>query len=364
MQNWANWVDNKWVDFLTPMSYTANDSVFTTLVSDQRALVGTKTILAPGIGLHMQKNAADQTVRQIAISRKEQAFGQTLFASAYYGDAQELALQKGPYAEPAALPFRDPLNMSKQLSDCASAFKIINPDRAAYLNTLAASLSQYVTYKCAPSQYITPTQPPLDIPDHVIPLPSVKITQASGQINIDGNLDEPTWANATRVQLAYDNLAEPASVCTTALLSYDDKNLYVAFEASEAQMDKLKATVSKRDGPTFYDDSVEVFLDPTMKRREYYHLSTNTLGTRFDQKVLSPSWNGEWSTATRRGADKWTTEIAIPFATLSAPAPKPGAQWAINLTRNRPIGAMQYLTWAVPYGSFHNPDRFGVIEFK
>ena len=176
LQNWANWVDNKWVDFLTPMDYTANDATFTTLVANQKAVVGIKTILAPGIGLHMQKNATDQTVRQIAISRKEQAFGQALFASTYYGDAQQLALQKGPYLQPAALPYRDPLNMSKQLTQCALSFKSINPDRSAYLDTLAANLVQYSNYKCAPSQYVTPSQPPLDIPDNVIPIPSAKIT--------------------------------------------------------------------------------------------------------------------------------------------------------------------------------------------
>lgn len=148
------------------------------------------------------------------------------------------------------------------------------------------------------------------------------------------------------------------------MLTYDDKNLYIGFECDEPEMGKIKATVTKRDGPTFYDDSVEAFIDPTCKRTDYYHLSTNTLGTRFDQKVFNASWNADWTTATKLGALGWTTEIAIPFASLGVQTPRVGTKWAINLTRNRTIsGETEYFTWAVPYGSFHSPDRFGDFTF-
>ena len=181
---------------------------------------------------------------------------------------------------------------------------------------------------------------------------------------IDGDLDDAAWQTAAKVELNYTNTGEPAPVKTTALLAYDDKNLYIGFECAEPDMGKIKAMVTKRDGPTFYDDSVEAFIDPTSKRADYDHLSTNTLGTRFDQKVFDATWNGNWTTATKLGVDGWTTEIAIPFAALSTSAPTPGTAWALNLTRNRTAsGEIEYLTWAVPYGSFHSPDRFGSLRF-
>lgn len=366
MQNWANWVDNKWVDFLTPMTYTANDIAFLGLVNGQIKTLNSKVILAPGIGLHMQTKDPAQTVRQVGITRQQFAQGQALFASSYFGEPQIAALLKGPYAQPAFIPFRSPAVFALSLSRQAEALKSFwPPDLFAYYTRIASELSQYAAFKSAPSAYVTPTQPPLSIPENVVPLPTIDIHPAVSEIKIDGTLDDPGWANAAQVQLAYDNLGSPASVSTKALLAYDEKNLYIAFESSEPEMAKIKAVVVKRDGPTFYDDSVEAFVDPTNQRREYYHLSTNTLGTRFDQKVLTPAWNGEWSTASKLGSGRWTTEIAIPFSVLGAQTPEKGAKWAINLTRNRAIGEqIEYITWAVPYGGFHSPDRFGTIVFQ
>lgn len=365
LQNWGNWVDNRWVDFITPMAYTNNDNGFAALVSGQESVVGNKTILAPGIGLHMQQSNPDQTNRQVGIARKEKALGEALFASSYFGEPQTSALIQGAYACPASVPYRAPADKAKVLTTCAqNAKQAGDNDFASYLDSLAVCLSQYNTYKTTATPYISPSQPPIEIPENVIPLPSAQVTPAASPIKIDGALDDPAWANAARVQLAYNPNGGPAPVQTTAMLTYDDTNLYVAFDASEPMMSKLKATVVKRDGPTFYDDSVEVFVDPTDKRREYYHLSTNTLGTRFDQKVMNPGWNGEWNTASKLGANGWTTEIAIPFTALKASKPIPGTRWAINLTRNRAAsGSLQYFTWAVPYGSFHSPDRLGMISF-
>ncbi|MCL4500156.1 MAG: family 10 glycosylhydrolase [Chloroflexi bacterium] len=361
MQNWGNWIDNKWVAFVTPMAYTVNDDTFSKLVTAERVGINGKAIVAPGIGLHMQQNATDQTVRQIGITRQNMADGQALFASSYFKAPQESALIDGPYARPAAVPFRDPCAKSKALSDRAVKS---TAEVKEYYAARAASLQSYANYQAAVIPYVPPTEPPFKLPEYVVPLPSVNVPKASGPITIDGRLDEAAWKSAASVELKYTSTGEPASVRTVALLTYDDKSLYIAFECAEPEMDKIKATVTKRDGPTFYDDSVEAFIDPTSKRADYYHLSTNTLGTRFDQKVFNVSWNGDWTTDTKLGPGGWTTEIAVPFASLGAPAPTPGTVWAINLTRNRTTsGEMEYLTWAVPYGSFHSPDRFGNCKY-
>jgi len=211
----------------------------------------------------------------------------------------------------------------------------------------------------------TPSGLPPVLARSVVPLPSAQVSKTSAAITVDGKLDDAAWAGAAKAQLSYTNLGDPAPVTTTALLTYDDKCLYIGFDAAEPQMGRLKATVDKRDGPTFYDDSIEVYVDPTAKRREYYHLSANTLGARFDERVFDPGWNAQWSTTSVKGTNGWTVEMAIPFASLGASTPTPGAQWALNLTRNRwATGLPQYLTWAVPYGGFHSPDRFGTITFE
>ncbi|MHB9038696.1 MAG: family 10 glycosylhydrolase [Armatimonadota bacterium] len=366
MQNWPNWVANKWVDFLTPMAYTVNDATFTRLVTDQQSAVGNKTIMAPGIGLHMQKGKPEQTISQIGIARELLAGGEVLFASSYYSDALASALKQGPYRSSASLPFRDPISKSALLCDQAVKLgKAGDCARQDYFSARSFALAEYAKYQKQCIPYVPPTEPPLDIPENVIPLPTVSIPKTSSTVIIDGNLNDIAWQAAAKVQLSYTNTGDVAPVETTAMLTYDDTNLYVAFQAAEQNMGKLKAAVTKRDGPTFYDDSVEVFVDPTNRRRTYYHLSTNTLSTRFDQRVFDAQWNSEWQAAAHTGANGYTVEMAIPFSTLGASSPTPGTKWALNLTRNRTTsGAMEYLAWAVPYGSFHSPDRFGTAVFE
>jgi hypothetical protein len=348
---------------VTPMTYSASDDSFTRLVAAQKAAVGNRTVLAPGIGLHLQANAPDQTVRQVGIARRLLANGQALFASSYFGDPQSQALSQGPYGTPATLPFRDPLGNAAFLRSLALGAG--NDDLSSYYNALAAGLIQYAAYLAAPPGYVPPTTPPLKLPEVVVLPPSVDISKTTAQIAVDGDLSDPAWAGAARVQLQYTPDGKPAPVETTAMLLYDDEALYVGFDCAEPDTTKIKATVTKRDGPTFYDDSVEVFIDPGRTQRTYYHLSTNTLGTQFDQKVLSPAWNAEWTSAAKVLNGRWTAEVAIPFTSLGVTAPTAGDKWGLNLTRNRWVtGSVEYMAWAVPYGSFHTPDRFGTAVFR
>ena len=366
MQNWVNWVENKWVDFVTPMAYTNRDARFAELVGSQKAAVGNKTILAPGVGLHTHKGDVGQTVRQIGIARELMTDGQSLFATAYFGEEHGSALLQGPYSSGALVPFRETWERSRILCDLAvRCGRQDKPELARYFSALAKNLAAYAAYQETPTAYVPPTQPPLDIPEHVIPLPRVEIPQATSAIAIDGNLNDAVWGLAAKVRLSCTNDGGLAPVETTAMLTWDESNFYVAFECEEPHVDRIKADVESRDGPTFYDDSVEVFVDPTRSRRDYFHFSTNTLGTQFDQRVFNSGWNGEWQSAATVDKCMWTADIAIPFATLGVCAPAIGSQWGLNLTRNRTTsGGVEYLTWAVPYGSFHSPDRFGTAVFE
>ena len=76
-------------------------------------------------------------------------------------------------------------------------------------------------------------------------------------------------------------------------------------------------------------------------------------------------WNADWQAAAKPSDGRWTVEMAMPFASLGATMPRVGDRWGLNLTRNRWVtGSAEYMTWAVPYGSFHSPDRFGTVWFR
>ena len=128
---------------------------------------------------------------------------------------------------------------------------------------------------------------------------------------------------------------------------------------------KVKAQAKDRDGPVFYDDSVEVFLKPPEAKSAYLHLAVNTAGVQFDQRIFDTAWNADWQAACKVLPDSWTAEIAIPFAALAYLRPVPGTTWGINLARNRTIsGEIETLVWSVPYGTLHSPGRFGTATFE
>lgn len=323
LQNWVHWAENGWVDFLTPMTYTANNETFRKLLTKQKdACLRSKIMLAPGIGLHLQKNNAAKTVEQINILRNHGFGGLALFATSHLTD---------------------------------EALDVIS--REAYQTKPKESFRKNIRHRQVP--YIPPTTPPLDIPADIMPMPQAIVKRFTDKPQIDGKIDE--WAGFERYCIAYDNMGNDASAKTIVMIGYDDSNLYFAFRADEPEIKSIKQEIDKYDGPTFYDDSVEVFVGTDS---EYYHFSTNTIGTRFDQKVFSPSWNADWLSASVVNDSGWTTEIAIPLDAVNVKASH-GSRCRINLTRNRTVaGKIESFAWSVPYGSFHSPDRFAEIIFE
>jgi hypothetical protein len=240
-----------------------------------------------------------------------------------------------------------------------------NPALAKSYLIEASRLLGYVAYRASDTGYIKPTRPPIYIPTTVLPIPEVKIPKISAAPIIDGKLDDVMWSNAARINVAHAAMGDPSQVTTDVLLAYDSDNLYIGYIAHESLTDAIKKTVTKHDGPVFYDDSAEFFLDPWGKRHEYYQLAVNVLGTKFDSKINNAAINPDWKAVASQTSDGWMIEIAVPFTSLGIVPPKSGDIWYANFGRNRWVsGEPEYLIWSVPYGSFHRPERFGVIQFK
>ncbi|MEN6544404.1 MAG: sugar-binding protein, partial [Armatimonadia bacterium] len=140
-------------------------------------------------------------------------------------------------------------------------------------------------------------------------------------IALDGKLTEAVWAGVAPIR-DFAVLGEDAKAKqqTEAWLAYDDDNLYVAVKAHESQMDKLAATVTERDGKVFNEDVIEIFVDPAKTNFAMLQFAFNPLGTQADLMGdavgMSMTWNGLWQVKTARGADFWSAEVALPFATL------------------------------------------------
>lgn len=164
MQNWPNWVANKWVDYVAAMSYSTDDAYFGRLIFREKEAVAEKTVIAAGLGVMSHKDPA-QTVRQIGESRRRGALGQVVFAASYMGDKQFAALQCGPYASRALLPFRDQRSAAQALLLCTLQARGQGlTDLVDYYESTTNRLNDYCSYLSTPTPYIPPTLPPVPLP--------------------------------------------------------------------------------------------------------------------------------------------------------------------------------------------------------
>jgi hypothetical protein len=177
---------------------------------------------------------------------------------------------------------------------------------------------------------------------------------------MDGNLDEPVWNSAASASLSRNTDGAHVKVGATVKIFRDDSSLYFGFTCPEPDMANLKATATDRDGSVYDDDSVEVFLAPNDPGLPYFHFIVGAAGGASDDRSGSKAWNTHWTWAAGRGPDAWTAEIAIPFSSLNA---SPAGRWRANFMRNRRPSGPSFINWSTTYGNYHNPDRFGSIDF-
>jgi len=189
--------------------------------------------------------------------------------------------------------------------------------------------------------------------------PLYTIASVAAPPRIDGRLDDPCWQSATRIGpfVVLESDAPPTQD-TRAWAAYDERALYIAFECLEDRMSDLKAQHTERDSNVYDDDCVEIFLDPE-RDQHYFHFALNAIGTQYDERgSLNPAgWNGEWRSAVSKAADRWSAEVAIPFATLNHRLPALLEAWGVNLAREeRPHRELSEISHTA--GSFHDRERF------
>lgn len=188
-----------------------------------------------------------------------------------------------------------------------------------------------------------------------------EIPRASGPIAIDGRLDETTWETALAIDLPYEispgeNIPPP--VRTTCLLSYDDRQLYVAFRALDPEPSRIRAHVADRDS-VFRNDYVGVVLDPFNDGRRGFNFMVNPLGVQMDSSAsdvggaaasgfgsaaLAPgedsSWDALWTSAGRITGEGYVVEFAIPFTSLRFPRGNGIQTWGVVPYRAYPRDVM------------------------
>jgi len=213
-----------------------------------------------------------------------------------------------------------------------------------------------------------------------LPLPVVRARHISQDFQPDGELDEPVWQTAKPVVMEYssgDYSARPEMETTVRVLWSND-SLYLAYESPYTKLtvfDSPKPEAERYDmdkkGVSLWDrDVVEVFIasDPA-NMKHYTEFQVAPTNEKLDLILDLPKRDFDWSSGFQsavkvdKKTKRWTCEIRIPMKSLASTKPLAGTQWRLNFFRcDRANNA--FLAWSPALtGSFHTPEKFGVLEF-
>lgn len=142
----------------------------------------------------------------------------------------------------------------------------------------------------------------------------------------------------------------PVTRPTTAFLSYDERNLYVAFIAKDDPA-LIRSRVAKRK-QILTDDRVTINIDTFHDHRHAYWFDVNPHAVQLDGITTDGygddfSWEGLWYTDARIVDDGYVVLITVPFRTLRFPN-SAEQRWGVMLgrfiQRNNEFAMWPYIT--------------------
>jgi hypothetical protein len=166
---------------------------------------------------------------------------------------------------------------------------------------------------------------------------STSIARTDLAPTIDGILDDAAWKNAVIIddlhQIKPREYAQP-SERTEFLLLYDDDAIYIGLRAYDNNPQDIVANVLRQGEGVRGEDRLKVLLSPFNDKRSGYSFLVNPNGVRLDgiykDGDFGSDWNGIWQAESKIDAEGWTSELRIPFKTLSFNS---DSDWAVNFSR-------------------------------
>lgn len=132
--------------------------------------------------------------------------------------------------------------------------------------------------------------------------------------------------------------------------------LYLAIINHEPDMAKLQVVNREFDGTLWSDDGSEIFLQRE-GANEHYQLILNAAGQRYDSIGTDIKWNGNWSTAVKRGPDRWISESLISLDMLGPLKTRDVIRF--NVVRNNQVQGETSQWSHTNRAGNHSPQYFG-----
>ncbi len=180
---------------------------------------------------------------------------------------------------------------------------------------------------------------------------SFEIHRAESAPKIDGRLDDDVWRTASIVddfhQTQPADGAAPTET-TVVRVAYDDEYLYIAADLQDSDPQAIRATQMIQGKMFFSDDRFWVTLDSFNNKRNDYFFQVNANGVRREalrenNARFIEEWVAIWDAESAVHEEGWSTEIAIPFKSISF---APGSDtWGINFGRGI-VRKQEFNMWA------------------
>jgi predicted TIM-barrel fold metal-dependent hydrolase len=212
-----------------------------------------------------------------------------------------------------------------------------------------------------------------------LPAPTLKARRISRDFAIDGGLVDSLWTTAQPAcldQQSLDGRVRP-EITTSVRALWSEQFLYLGWDCPFSkltvfprQTNRERADLS-RDGERLWErDISEVFLGADSARpNRYVEFEVAPTNERLDVFVDLPAKDFAWSSGFEsavkvdKKAGTWTCEMRIPLKSVAETAPAVGTRWQMNLFRCDRANRASLAWRPVLRGSFHAPDRFGVLMF-
>jgi len=159
---------------------------------------------------------------------------------------------------------------------------------------------------------------------------------------LDGKLDDEVWRRAvpfTDFRMVFPSMGDPTERTELRIL-HDHDSLYIGVYCYDSEPSKIAANSMAHDADdeAESDDVIKVLLDPFLDKRNAYIFYVNACGAKSEGLAFgehsSLDWDGIWDARSEILPDGWSSEIKIPFKTISF---KPGlTHWGINVERYIP----------------------------
>ncbi len=156
------------------------------------------------------------------------------------------------------------------------------------------------------------------------PRPKATAAKRSGNIAVDGRLDESAWGAATPISeliQSSPNEGQAPSEKTEIRILYDESAVYVGARMFDSMGPKgVKAVLTRRDqlltDGSLTSDKLSLVFDPFNDKNTRIWFELNPLGVKGDHANNDNSFDPVWEGATSIDSLGWVAEFRIPLSQL------------------------------------------------